>query len=232
MDAKRRLDDAEKASPADNSLAINRLELSVLKEKLEKYQEIQRTGGRVYPESEGIVTRIQVSPGERIPDGASIVYADLESPLEYHTTLTKNRNCRLRSRKRSQPGSVRSHHLSPPGRRNLRPKRGIHYRNPDRNLQLLHPPGSPLHRSKRKKLRLYPKTKIRNPGPRAGRRACLRKRPGQKQQICRHRRRHHRQRNRSNRKHHRTPGGSNHSPLQRIRANINRPPGRDREEAG
>lgn len=90
LDAKRRLDDAEKASPADNSLAINRLELSVLKEKLEKYQEIQRTGGRVYPESEGIVTRIQVSPGERIPDGASIVYADLESPLEYHTTLTKD----------------------------------------------------------------------------------------------------------------------------------------------
>ncbi len=90
LDAKRRLDDAGKASPADNSLAINRLELSVLKEKLEKYQEIQRTGGCVYPESDGIVTRIQVSPGERIPDGASIVYADLESPLEYHTTLTKD----------------------------------------------------------------------------------------------------------------------------------------------
>ena len=90
LDAKRRLDDSGKASAADNSLAINRLELSVLKEKLEKYQEVLRTGGRIYPESDGIVTRIQVSPGERIPDGAAIVYADLESPLEFHLTLTKD----------------------------------------------------------------------------------------------------------------------------------------------
>lgn len=90
LEAKRRMDDSEKASAADNSLAINRLELSVLKEKLEKYQEILRTGGRIYPESDGIVTRIQVSPGERIPDGAAIICADLKSPLEFHITLTKD----------------------------------------------------------------------------------------------------------------------------------------------
>ncbi len=90
LDAKRHLDDTQKASAIDNSLAINRLELSVLKEKLEKYQEILRTGGGIYPKSDGIVTRIQVSPGERIPDGAAIVYADLESPLEFHLTLTRD----------------------------------------------------------------------------------------------------------------------------------------------
>ena len=89
LDAKRSLDDSLVASAADNSLAINRLELSVLKEKLEKYQEIQRTGGGIYPKSGGIVTQIQVSPGERIPDGAAVVYADLESPLEFHVTFTK-----------------------------------------------------------------------------------------------------------------------------------------------
>lgn len=90
LDAKRHLDDSQKASAIDNSLAINRLELSVLKEKLEKYQEILRTGGGIYPKSGGIVTRIQVSPGERIPDGAAVVYADLESPLEFHLTLTRD----------------------------------------------------------------------------------------------------------------------------------------------
>ncbi len=89
LDAKRRLDDSGNPAAADNSLAINRLELSVLQEKLEKYKEIQGTGGCIYPESDGIVTRIQVSPGERIPDGAAVVYADLESPLEFHITLTK-----------------------------------------------------------------------------------------------------------------------------------------------
>lgn len=90
LEAKRQLDDSQQASAADNSLAINRLELSVLKEKLEKYQEIQRTGGAIYPKSGGIVTRIQVSPGERIPDGAAVVYADLNSPLELHVTFTKD----------------------------------------------------------------------------------------------------------------------------------------------
>ncbi len=90
LEAQRHLDDSQKASPADNSLPINRLELSVLKEKLEKYKEVLHTGGAIHPESDGIVTRIQVSPGERIPDGAAIVYADLESPLEFHVTLTKD----------------------------------------------------------------------------------------------------------------------------------------------
>lgn len=89
LDARRRLEDAHTASAADNSLAVNRLELSVLRERLERYKEIQRSGGGVYPESGGIITRIQVSPGERVPDGAAVVYADLESPLQFHVTFTK-----------------------------------------------------------------------------------------------------------------------------------------------
>lgn len=90
LEAKRQLEDSKLASAADNSLAINRLELTILNEKLEKYREILRTGGGIYPSSDGIVTRIQVSPGERIPDGAAVVYADLESPLELHVTFTKD----------------------------------------------------------------------------------------------------------------------------------------------
>lgn len=90
LEAKRQLEDSKLASAADSSLAINRLELTILNEKLEKYREILRTGGGIYPSSDGIVTRIQVSPGERIPDGAAVVYADLESPLELHVTFTKD----------------------------------------------------------------------------------------------------------------------------------------------
>lgn len=89
LEAERRLEDVHRASAADNSLAINRLELSVLKEKLEKYKEVQRLEGGIYPESDGIVTRIQVSPGERVPDGAAVVCADLESPLQFYVTFTK-----------------------------------------------------------------------------------------------------------------------------------------------
>ena len=89
LEAKRNVADAGIPSAADSSLEINRLELSVLKEKLERYKEIREKEGRVYPESGGVITRIAVSPGERIPDGASMVYADLDSPFWFHTTLSK-----------------------------------------------------------------------------------------------------------------------------------------------
>lgn len=88
-DAERQLEDAGLPAAADSSLEINRLELSVMKEKLEKYKAVRQADGKVYPESEGIITRIQVSPGERVLDGAAAVYADLESPLRFHVTLTK-----------------------------------------------------------------------------------------------------------------------------------------------
>lgn len=88
-DAARRLDDAELAAAADSSLEINRLELSSLQTELAAYREILEAGGQIYPEAEGIVTKIQVNPGERVPDGAAIVYADLTSPMQFTVSLTK-----------------------------------------------------------------------------------------------------------------------------------------------
>ncbi len=89
LDARRNVEDAGLPSLADSGLEINRLELSVLKERLKGYQEIFEKEGKVYPESEGVITRIAVSPGERIPDGAAMVYADLHSPFWFHTTLSR-----------------------------------------------------------------------------------------------------------------------------------------------
>lgn len=88
-DAARRLDDTELAATADSSLEINRLELSSLQTELAAYREILEAGGQIYPEAEGIVTKIQVNPGERVPDGAAIVYADLTSPMQFTVSLTK-----------------------------------------------------------------------------------------------------------------------------------------------
>jgi len=89
IEAERKIEDGNKAKPADSSLEINRLELSALKEKLASYQEVLNREGQICPETEGIITRIQVSPGERVPDGAAVVYADLFSPMQFHVTLTK-----------------------------------------------------------------------------------------------------------------------------------------------
>ncbi len=89
QEAGRKVEDENRDEPVDYSLEINRLELSSMQEKLKSYQEIAGTGGKVYPKAEGIVTRIQVSAGERVPDGAAFVCADLSSPMQFQVTLTK-----------------------------------------------------------------------------------------------------------------------------------------------
>ena len=88
-EAARRLDDTQREGTADSSLEINRLELSFLQAELAACKRVLETGGQICPEAEGIVTRIQVSPGERVPDGAAIVYADLTSPMQFTVSLTK-----------------------------------------------------------------------------------------------------------------------------------------------
>lgn len=86
--AERAVEDADSKSTADNSLEINRLDLSSQQKELKEYQELLQADGIVYPEKEGIVTSIVVSPGERIPDGAALVMADLDSPLQFSASLT------------------------------------------------------------------------------------------------------------------------------------------------
>lgn len=88
-DAARQLDDAQMAGISDSSLEINRLELSVLERELAAYREIRNAGGQVYPEGDGVITGIRVEPGERVPDGAALVYADLKSPMQFRVSLTR-----------------------------------------------------------------------------------------------------------------------------------------------
>lgn len=89
LEAGRKVADAETEDSFDSSLEVNRLELASMQTELTAYKKILDTGGQVYPEVEGIITRIQVSPGERVPDGAALVYADLSSPMQFNVSLTK-----------------------------------------------------------------------------------------------------------------------------------------------
>lgn len=89
LDAGRKVADAQMAAAADSSLAVSRLELSILQTELDACRRVQDASGQVYPDAEGIVTRIQVSPGERVGDGAAVVYADLSSPMQFLVSLTK-----------------------------------------------------------------------------------------------------------------------------------------------
>lgn len=89
LEEERKVEDAGMTANADSSLAVGRLELSALQKELAAYKKVQDASGQVYPEAEGIVTRIQVSPGERVGDGAAFVYADLSSPMQFQVSLTK-----------------------------------------------------------------------------------------------------------------------------------------------
>ena len=88
-EAERRLDDTEMEGASDSSLEINRLELSSMQAELEAYKKVLEAQGQIYPETDGIVTGIRVSSGERVPDGAAVVYADLTSPMQFTVSLTK-----------------------------------------------------------------------------------------------------------------------------------------------
>lgn len=90
LEAGRKVADTDTADSADSSLEVSRLELASMQEELTSYRKILDAGGQVYPETEGIITRIQVSPGERVPDGAAIVCADLSSPMQFSLSLTKD----------------------------------------------------------------------------------------------------------------------------------------------
>lgn len=90
LDADRKVEDTLLDADADSSLTISRMELAVLETELAAYKKVQDAAGQVYPEAEGIITRIQVSPGERIGDGAAMVYADLTSPMQFQVSFTKD----------------------------------------------------------------------------------------------------------------------------------------------
>lgn len=90
LDAGRKVEDARQADSADSSLEVSQLELAALQEELASYQKVRDASGQVYPEAEGVITRIQVSPGERVGDGAAVVYADLSSPMQFQVSLTKD----------------------------------------------------------------------------------------------------------------------------------------------
>lgn len=89
LEAERRVEDADRSRTVDSSLEILRLEMNVLQAQLSEYKKVLESRGQVYPKTDGIITRIQISPGERIPDGAAVVCADLSSAMQFNVPLTK-----------------------------------------------------------------------------------------------------------------------------------------------
>ena len=89
LEAKRKVEDSTLAANPDLTLEMNQMEIAYRNEILQKYVQLQKADGQVFSEDNGIVTKIKISSGERVPDGASVVLADLDESLKFRTTLTR-----------------------------------------------------------------------------------------------------------------------------------------------
>ena len=89
LEAKRKVEDSTLAANPDLTLEMNQMEIAYRNEILQKYVQLQKADGQVFSEDNGIVTKIKVSSGERVPDGASMVLADLDESFKFRTTLTR-----------------------------------------------------------------------------------------------------------------------------------------------
>ena len=89
LEAKRRVEDSTLAANPDLTLEMNQMEIAYRNEILQKYVQLQKADGQVFSEDNGIVTKIKISSGERVPDGASVVLADLDESFKFRTTLTR-----------------------------------------------------------------------------------------------------------------------------------------------
>ena len=89
LEAKRKVEDSTLAANPDLTLEMNQPEIAYRNEILQKYVQLQKADGQVFSEDNGIVTKIKISSGERVPDGASVVLADLDESFKFRTTLTR-----------------------------------------------------------------------------------------------------------------------------------------------
>ena len=89
LEAKRKVEDSTLAANPDLTLEMNQMEIAYRNEILQKYVQLKKADGQVFSEDNGIVTKIKVSSGERVPDGASMVLADLDESFKFRTTLTR-----------------------------------------------------------------------------------------------------------------------------------------------
>lgn len=88
-DAARKVEDATASPKKDTGLEVNRMELEYKREELARYKEVLGQEGKIYSKAAGVVTAVNVAAGQRTPDSAAIVYADMEANLRFKALLTR-----------------------------------------------------------------------------------------------------------------------------------------------
>lgn len=89
LEGQRVLEDVQGNVTSDSSVETNQLDIAYQRENLNSYRQLLQKEGNVYAGEEGIITGIHISPGERTPDGACMVYANMSEPLQFEAILTE-----------------------------------------------------------------------------------------------------------------------------------------------
>lgn len=89
-DAERSVEDNVFPEDADATLSLWQLELSELQTDLAPYQKVLNNEGIITADISGTITDINVSVGERVPDGAALLLTDDTLPCQFKVILDKD----------------------------------------------------------------------------------------------------------------------------------------------
>lgn len=88
-DAERSVEDNEFPEDADATLSLWQLEISERKADLAPYEKILNNEGIITADISGTITDINVSVGERVPEGAALLLTDDALPCQFKVVLDK-----------------------------------------------------------------------------------------------------------------------------------------------
>lgn len=89
-EAGRKVEDTTMPDNEDAALEVNRLDLAVLMEDLERYREIRDAGGRITAKQSGLVTDVYISIGGRTSDSAVMLLADDTVPCRFKAVISQD----------------------------------------------------------------------------------------------------------------------------------------------
>ncbi len=87
--AGRAIEDAKSPDKQDSTKQVKELTLEEKEEKLKKYTELLNSGTEIKSPKKVVVSKVNVEPGGKTPDFASILYVDMNEKLSFHAVISK-----------------------------------------------------------------------------------------------------------------------------------------------
>jgi len=90
--AARGVQSAAAAEGSNSTAAVAAIDLGQAERKLEKLETLKEQGGKIISPVKGIVTKINITVGERTTDGTAVMLADISSGLQFMAQVPSNQD--------------------------------------------------------------------------------------------------------------------------------------------